>query len=152
MKTLSVRQMQERRLEEEETGTEDMPDEGWDCNVGESGLAAWKPDLKRYSEKETKLLERELDRQITTAEKAEETLRAGTDALESETFHRIDLLRDQVSENMAQSDFDFWIKELARDGTVELTGGDTSEMGEDQIGKLVTDSEIGILVNLVFTD
>ncbi|MCP4111028.1 MAG: hypothetical protein GY749_36805 [Desulfobacteraceae bacterium] len=149
MKTLSVRQMQERGLEEEETGTEDMPDEGWDYNVGKSGLA-WKPDLKRYSEKETKLLKRELDRQITTAEKAEKTLKAGTDALESETFHRIDLLWDQVSENMARSDFDFWIRELARDGTVELTGGDTSEMAEDQIGKLITDSEIGILVNLTF--
>jgi hypothetical protein len=40
--------MEQRNLTEQTKGVDVRPDEGWQYNVGASGLDAWQPDLTGY--------------------------------------------------------------------------------------------------------
>jgi SPP1 gp7 family putative phage head morphogenesis protein len=51
VKTLSVRQMEQRDLEEETGGVKEKPDEGWRYNPGKEGIDKWQPDIKKYPER-----------------------------------------------------------------------------------------------------
>ena len=55
-KTLSERQMEARGLKETGAVPKVPVDEGWDYNVGKTGLDAWRPDLKKYPPKARKVL------------------------------------------------------------------------------------------------
>lgn len=77
----------------------------------------------------------------------EKRLTIATVKLESRKTHRIDLLR--AMSGMGRDEFDSAIKELARDGRLELVGGDTSGMTDEQIDDLVkADGEL--FVNIVW--
>lgn len=66
---------------------------------------------------------------------AEHILRTATAQLDSTKFHRIDRLRD-VS-GLEAHEFDSTVKDLARQGRIELTGGDTSTMSDSEINALI---------------
>jgi len=57
VKTLSVRQMEQRKLKEEKRGTDLKPDEGWRHNPAKE---AWKPDISKYPEPLQKQLKRDV--------------------------------------------------------------------------------------------
>lgn len=61
VKTLSERQMKERDLVEQTRGVDEKPDDGWAYNVGEAGLAAWKPklDLSQFPPEVQKIIQEE---------------------------------------------------------------------------------------------
>jgi SPP1 gp7 family putative phage head morphogenesis protein len=48
IKTLSERQVDQRKLEVETKSIEGKPDEGWQYNPGKAGLDEWEPDLGKY--------------------------------------------------------------------------------------------------------
>jgi hypothetical protein len=48
--------MKKLGIREEKRGMDVRPDEGFDYNPGKAGLAAWKPDMEKYSAEEKRLL------------------------------------------------------------------------------------------------
>ncbi|MBN2060710.1 MAG: minor capsid protein [Deltaproteobacteria bacterium] len=48
VKTLSLRQMEQRGFTEETHGVKEQPDEGWRYNPGKEGIDKWQPDLNKY--------------------------------------------------------------------------------------------------------
>lgn len=77
----------------------------------------------------------------------ERDIRIAITKLESRKTHRIDLLR--AMSGMERHEFDTAIKELARARRLELVGGDTSGMTDEQIEDLIkVDGDI--FVNVVW--
>jgi hypothetical protein len=67
--------------------------------------------------------------------KVEKKIRQAITTLENSEFYRIDRVREKAG--VIKKVFDKTILDMARVGTIELTGGDTSAMSSSQIGNLI---------------
>lgn len=180
VKSLSASQVEKRGLQVDSEVTPKMmesADEGWDYNPAESGVKAYKPEMTDYPAMVRSYLEKELLRVpvvsqsagvtaaavatvvgdtalINTSLQAEKALRFATAGLATERTHRIDQLWDSVSSQMTREDFEKWIWTLARQGKLELTGGNTAKMTLDQIEKLIKDDSglTAYFVNMAWVD
>ncbi len=74
-------------------------------------------------------------------------LKIATAKLESQKTHRIDLLR--AVSRMNREEFDKAVLELAGNQDIELVGGDTSDMTDEQIRNLLKTGD-NIFVNIVW--
>ncbi|MCP4349036.1 MAG: hypothetical protein GY795_26445 [Desulfobacterales bacterium] len=74
-------------------------------------------------------------------------LKIATARLESQKTHRIDLLR--AASGMNREEFDKAVLELAGNQEIELVGGDTSDMTDEQIRDLLKTGD-NIFVNIVW--
>jgi hypothetical protein len=77
----------------------------------------------------------------------EKRLKIATLRLESRKTHRIDRLRSVAGMN--SDEFDKALSELAREQKIELLGGDTSAMDEEQIGNLIKAGDT-LFVNIIW--
>lgn len=77
----------------------------------------------------------------------EKQLKIATLRLQSRKTHRIDRLR--AAAGMKPDEFDEALSELAREQKIELLGGDTSAMSEEQIKALIK-SEDTFFVNMIW--
>ncbi len=77
----------------------------------------------------------------------EKQLKIATLRLESRKTHRIDRLR--LAAGMNPDEFDQALSELAREQKIELLGGDTSAMGEEQIRNLIKAGDT-LFVNMIW--
>lgn len=77
----------------------------------------------------------------------EKQLKIATLRLESRKTHRIDRLR--IEARMKPDEFDQALSELAREQKIELLGGDTSAMSEEQIRNLIK-AEDTLFVNMIW--
>ncbi|RPH42091.1 MAG: hypothetical protein EHM87_17820 [Burkholderiales bacterium] len=180
VKSLSESQLENRGLKVSSEVTPEMmksADDGWDYNPAKAGVDAYKPVMTDYPAMVRNYLEKEITRLpavIKTAEataavaavtvgdtaviqtslQAEKAFKFATDGLATERTHRIDQLWDSVSAQMTREEFEKWIAELARDGKIELLGGNTSAMTIDQIQKLIKDQSgmTSFFVNMIWTN
>jgi len=67
--------------------------------------------------------------------KAENKIRQAVAKLDRSEFYRIDKVREKAE--MIRKVFDKTILDMARVGTIELTGGDTRAMSASEIGNLI---------------
>ncbi len=77
----------------------------------------------------------------------EKRLKIATLRLESRKTHRIDRLRSAA--DMNPDEFDQALSELAREQKIELLGGDTSAMDEEQIRNLIKAGDT-LFVNIIW--
>ena len=180
VKTLSESQIEKRDLKVNTEVTPEMmksADEGWNYNPAKAGVDAYKPVLTDYPAIVRSYVEKELAKKsvvikaaeasaavtataigntaaIETTLQAENALRFATDGLSTERTHRLDQIFDSVSSQMSREDFEKWIWELAREGKIELLGGNTSALSIDQISNLIKDQSgmTGYFVNMVWLD
>jgi len=177
VKTLSEFQVEKRNLKPDPEITPEMmksADDGWNYNPAKAGVDAYKPVLTDYPTMLKTYIENSLLKKaavvtesvlpaitateavigntaaIQTAEQAEKAFKFATDGLESSYTHRIDKIWDSVRGQMSREGFEKWLAELARQGKIELLGGNTAEMSLDEIEKLIKDSSgfTGFFVNL----
>ena len=68
---------------------------------------------------------------------AHQLIRYACHALESEAYHRVDLLWDKVRPELSRDQFEAVLSELAEDRVIEFHGGDTSAMDATRFNKLI---------------
>jgi hypothetical protein len=68
---------------------------------------------------------------------AHQLIRYACHALESEVYHRVDLLWDKARHELSREQFETALSELAGSKVIEFHGGDTSGMDDIQFEKLI---------------